>query len=280
MRKPALFARPELRIASAPAELQSLARLGSWAAAAATCLLVVAFATRTETGHRRLADAYGNITGAKQIAELERDNQRDRQLRQAEAEARRLSEALRQLSDDRDRLVVRLTAVERNFEDVTGSINQLRSLPKVQSPKEPSDDAGPASDAQAEPAASTPPPLDVAPVATIPVPNAERKPAAAQAPAALAPPTRSEFGVDLGGGPTIASLRNSWNQIRRQHGAMLEGLRPVVAVRDGRGGQAELRLVLGPIANAAHAAKLCTALAGAGLSCQPATFEGQRLAAR
>jgi hypothetical protein len=91
---------------------------------------------------------------------------------------------------------------------------------------------------------------------------------------------KGEFGVDLGGGPTLTSLRTSWERIRRNHANLLDGLRPLIAVRDGRGGQVELRLIVGPIGNAANAAKLCAVLAAAGLSCQPAMFEGQRLALR
>jgi hypothetical protein len=42
----------------------------------------------------------------------------------------------------------------------------------------------------------------------------------------------------------------------------------------------ELRLVVGPLANAATAARLCAALANAGTTCQPTVFDGQRLAIR
>ena len=92
--------------------------------------------------------------------------------------------------------------------------------------------------------------------------------------------TRSEFGVDIGGGPTLASLRVAWDRIKRSHASLLDGLRPVIGVRDNRGGQVELRLIVGPIANAAAAARMCASLAAAGLSCQPTMFEGQRLALR
>lgn len=91
---------------------------------------------------------------------------------------------------------------------------------------------------------------------------------------------RTEFGVDLGGAPSVASLRNSWERIRRNHSSSLEGLRPVIGIREGRGGQVELRLVVGPISNAGNAAKLCATLARTGMSCQPTIFEGQRLASR
>jgi hypothetical protein len=92
--------------------------------------------------------------------------------------------------------------------------------------------------------------------------------------------TKAEFGVDIGGGPTLASLRGAWDRARRNHARLLDGLRPVIAVRDGRGGQIELRLVVGPVGNPAAASQLCNALAAAGLSCQPSAFEGQRLSQR
>jgi hypothetical protein len=112
-------------------------------------------------------------------------------------------------------------------------------------------------------------------------PQAASPQAAAPAPEPLeGVSTRTEFGVDLGGAPNVASLRAAWDRIRRIHGTQLEGLRPVIGIRDGRAGQVELRLVVGPITNAGAAAKLCAMLANAGLSCQPTTFEGQRLALR
>ena len=43
-------------------------------------------------------------------------------------------------------------------------------------------------------------------------------------------------------------------------------------------GAIELRLVVGPLPNASIAARLCAALSAAGQSCQPAVFDGQRLA--
>ena len=45
-----------------------------------------------------------------------------------------------------------------------------------------------------------------------------------------------------------------------------------------RPGGVELRLVAGPLANASLAARLCGAFANTGAACQPAVFDGQRLA--
>ena len=61
--------------------------------------------------------------------------------------------------------------------------------------------------------------------------------------------------------------------------AVLDGLRPVMNIRDsGKPGAFELRLVAGPLGNAGAAARLCAMLSAAGLTCQPAVFDGQRLA--
>jgi len=60
---------------------------------------------------------------------------------------------------------------------------------------------------------------------------------------------------------------------------VLEGLRPLIMVREGpKPGAIELRLVAGPLANASIAARLCAAFSAAGQTCQPAVFDGQRLA--
>ena len=88
-------------------------------------------------------------------------------------------------------------------------------------------------------------------------------------------PRRREFGerfaLDVG-------------MLRTKHAQLLNGLWPIMSVRDrakpGTPGTVELRLVAGPLPNAAHAARLCAAFAGLGVACQPAVFDGQRLALR
>jgi hypothetical protein len=78
----------------------------------------------------------------------------------------------------------------------------------------------------------------------------------------------------------MEALRTRWQQFRNQHGPIMEGLRPVVAVQDGRQGAVELRLVVGPLSNANAATRLCATLSAAGVNCKPAVFDGQRLAVR
>lgn len=260
----------------------ALSHLGLWGGIAAACLLVVAISTRTETGQTRLAAAYAALTGNTEVEDRQ-TAERERRIE----EARRTAETIRNLTQDRDRLLARMTALERNYEDVTGSIGKLANAARP-----------PAEPAVAPP---TPAPVATAPAATpasvagapasAPAPVASTKPAAAPAPAAIAVSPaalepqepvsgKGEFGVDIGGAPTLAAMRTAWERIRRNHANLLEGLRPVIAVRDGRGGQVDLRLIVGPIGNAAAASKLCASLAAAGLSCQPTVFEGQRLASR
>lgn len=262
----------------------ALFRVGLWGGTAAACLLAVALATRTETGQSRLASAYG--TGGSAEVSSGPHSPRD-----SDVEARRMAETIRNLSEDRDRLLVRMTALERNYEDVTGSIGKLAKAGRPPAAAVPQPPA-PATDAE-PPVASVPiqAPATVAPAAAEPEPLAKpaampppaKKPAAVAATPAAPEPAeplsaRTEFGVDIGGGPNLTALRGSWDRIRRNHASLLTGLRPVISVRDRAGGGVELRLIVGPIPNAAAAARLCASLATAGLSCQPTMFEGQRLA--
>ena len=93
--------------------------------------------------------------------------------------------------------------------------------------------------------------------------------------------SRVEFGVDLGGAPTVEGLRTLWNNAKTRHATLLESLRPIVAIRESaRPGSVELRLVVGPLPSAALAQRMCVVITATGSVCQPAVFDGQRLAMR
>ncbi len=249
------------------ADFGALVHLGVWGGVAAACLLVVAIASRTDTGQTRLASAYANWTGQRTEAEHRQRAERKRQ----SDEARRMAESIRDLTEDRDRLLARMAVLERSYEDVTGSIGKLANAGG--SPP----GSAPIAAAAAAAPLTTPTPLAVANApATAPAATAAPAQPEPQEPVAA----KSAFGVDIAGGANMAALRTAWDRLRRNHSAHLDGLHPVIAVRDGRGGHVELRLVAGPIANAATAARLCASLAAAGLSCQPTAFDGQRLAVR
>ena len=257
-----------------------LARLGVWVGLATVAVLTAVLTARTETGVRRIATLLSPapaepVRSAKGPAPQIANRQFDQ-----ETEQRRLAEAVRTLAADRDRLAARLNTLERNVEDVTGSIGpaakapQLPGIPTIPAP-------GASATAPAPPAAAPGAAAPQNPAAAAPSQNrvaaghlVTNNPAAAESVA-----TKTEFGVDLGGNATIDGLRTMWSNLKATQPAMLEGLRPVIAIREGaKPGSMELRLVAGPLANASIAARLCAALAAAGQSCQPTVFDGQRLA--
>jgi hypothetical protein len=93
-------------------------------------------------------------------------------------------------------------------------------------------------------------------------------------------PAAAGLGVDIGGAANYEGLRTLWRSTRNSDPALLEELYPVVTVREnGKTHGVDLRLVIGPIADAEAASRLCTSLAEAHHYCQPVAFEGQRLSA-
>ena len=186
-------------------------------------------------------------------------------------EGRRLAETVRVLAADRERLLDRVATLEQGLDGITGSIARVEKA--VKTPAE-------AVSVVAEPA---PPPSPPEPEVTSSVPPWANVPL--QVPMPPQPPVSSvskpEFGLDLSSASTVEALRTAWNAALRRHGPLLEGLHPVVQMRERpRPGAVEVRLIAGPIPNAATAARLCTAMTAAGAICAPALFDGQRLAGR
>jgi len=246
-----------------------LARLGVWIGLATVAVLTALLTAHTETGIRRIA---GLLTpAASEPVRVAKGpvQPANRQFDQ-EAEQRRMSEAIRVLAADRDRLLARIGALERNLDDVTGSIPPASANPPAPSPSI---------------VAAAPPPV-AAPRAVQPnaaAPNQNRVAVGHLATGAPGPTesvaTKTEFGVDVGGNASIEGLRTLWTALKAGQPALFEGLRPLITVREGqKPGAIELRLVAGPLPNASIAARLCAALSAAGQSCQPAVFDGQRLA--
>ena len=255
-----------------------LARLGVWIGLATVAVLTAVLTARTESGIRRIATLLSPaqvepMRSAKGPAPQIANRQFDQ-----EAEQRRLGETVRTLAADRDRLAARLYTLERNIEHVTGSIGPAAKAPQL--PSIPAIPA-PSATAPAPPAAA---PGSSAPQTAAPAAPSQNRVAAGHLAtnnptAAESVATKTEFGVDLGGNATIDGLRTMWSNLKATQPAMLEGLRPVITIREGaKSGSMELRLVAGPLANASIAARLCAALAAAGTSCQPTVFDGQRLA--
>ncbi len=89
------------------------------------------------------------------------------------------------------------------------------------------------------------------------------------------PAPRTEFGVDLGTANTVEGLRGLWPKLSKTQKA-LKGLQPIIMIKEN-GNATQLRLVAGPIADAAAAAKVCAALGSADRGCEASVYDGQRL---
>jgi hypothetical protein len=89
------------------------------------------------------------------------------------------------------------------------------------------------------------------------------------------PVARTEFGVDLGGANTLEGLRGLWRKLSKTQKA-LKGLQPIVMVKE-TGSATQLRLVAGPVNDAAAAARICATLGSADRNCETSVYEGQRL---
>ena len=102
---------------------------------------------------------------------------------------------------------------------------------------------------------------------------------ASAAEAKTEPQPKVEIGIDLGPALSMARLRTRWDAFRKSQGPAADGMRPLVSVREtAQNKPVEMRLVVGPLADVSAAAQLCASLAGSQFPCQPAVFDGQRLA--
>ncbi len=90
---------------------------------------------------------------------------------------------------------------------------------------------------------------------------------------------RTEFGVDVGSANSIAGLRALWRGLLKSRAnAPLAALHPIIVIREGtRGLGMQLRLVAGPLRDAAAAAKICAVMSENNRACDTAVFDGQRL---
>jgi hypothetical protein len=91
---------------------------------------------------------------------------------------------------------------------------------------------------------------------------------------------RTEFGVDVGGANSLPGLRALWRGLlKSRSNAALTKLRPIIVIKEGSNGLGmQLRLVAGPISDAAAAADVCAAIIENDRACAITVFEGQRLA--
>jgi hypothetical protein len=124
--------------------------------------------------------------------------------------------------------------------------------------------------------ASTPPTPEV--VASAPPAAAEDAPAATESLPKLSV-QRTEFGVDVGGANSVGGLRALWRGLlKSRSNAPLAALRPIIVIKENNTGLGmQLRLVAGPLTDAAAAAKICAGMLANERPCETTVFEGQRL---
>ena len=276
-----------------PINVRGLLRLAAWGcAAAAALMLAVLSASMGSKGVTVASPGTGDLprpslqvpAATVQLAPRPTDDKATRQL----------SEAVSGLAADRDRLVARIATIERNLEDVAGSIKQqqqaapppapppVAALPAV-APTPAATPPAPRAQAQPEvaapPSAPTMPPgaNAVAPGAIAP-PPAARVAKLPEAPEGEPGKSRSvDFAVDIGGATTFEGLRALWSSVRGATADLFDDLHPMVAVRESKSRGLDLRLVVGPIASTEAATRMCATLLAARRYCQMTIFEGQPL---
>jgi hypothetical protein len=124
-------------------------------------------------------------------------------------------------------------------------------------------------------------PLNTTPAAPAPETVASVSPAEQDSSEATDPKVavpRTEFAVDVGSANSIGGLRALWRGLLKSNTSLAE-LRPIIVVKEGRTGLGiQLRLVAGPLGDAAAAAKICAGLIENQRTCETTVFDGQRLA--
>ncbi|MBX9827849.1 MAG: hypothetical protein K2Y27_22970 [Xanthobacteraceae bacterium] len=293
-------------------------RIFVWGTVAAVSLTLAIFAGSTEAGSDRARHAALQLrevvmpSGVKPAKPLDAVEGRKlaETVRVLAADRERLLARIATLENNVDDITGSIKRVERAARPVPTTIEQPFSPvtalpPQPPLPAKPQPALAAAPPAQAPPTVAAPPPPVTAamPPARLPpeqvtasiTPQHDSRdnaldqtqdaaPAAPEtAPAQAATPpnrvTRRQFGLDLGGAATEDALRPVWTTALRRHNALLQSLRPLVLSRaHPRGGGVEYRLIAGPIANAAKAARYCAAITGTGGVCQPTMYDGQKLA--
>lgn len=239
-------------------------RLAFWGigAVGAVTIAVLAHQSHVDTRQDRAA-----------IADLaRRSEQIQASARESRNDIRRLTAAIDTLNGDRDRLFARATALEQGLDSVTGLIARRNAAapPPTAAPPPSSGRAAPA------PPASTP---EARPETAITTPDITGSIPTEPTPAApeVAVP-RTAFAVDLGGANSIDGLRNLWRRLTAAHRAVLAGLQPAITLEERKvPAGVQLRLIAGPLDNAARAVAICAAVATRHQSCATTVFTGPKL---
>jgi hypothetical protein len=299
-------------------DMRPLLRIGVWGVCAVVALSGVVFAGRTDVGAERAQLALATLREAPREIVTHPSNLLAARGTADDAETKRLTEAVRKLTADRDRLSTRVATLEQNLNDLTGSISRAQpsaqngaaapaaarpddktaafpppAPPDVVSPSSSGGDTRSIAPPADQPAAATAAPAPttrqsrmatIQSYVTSSAPPVASGPSESQVatttPDTAAPPADTPangFAIDLGTATNVNTLRAHWGSVKAAHPAILDGMRPLVSVRQGRPGFTEFHLVAGPIADADAAAKVCQLLVAARVQCRPSSFDGQRL---
>ncbi|HEY7552657.1 MAG TPA: SPOR domain-containing protein, partial [Hyphomicrobiaceae bacterium] len=84
-----------------------------------------------------------------------------------------------------------------------------------------------------------------------------------------------KLAVQLATGPSLHGLRASWGQLAQQHGDALATLKPRIVAPRAKNGS--YRLIAGPVATEADAARICSQLGAAPATCFATPYGGTPL---
>jgi hypothetical protein len=264
--------------------MAGLWRQAGWGLAAIAALFVAVLSTRDEAAMQRVSTL---LVSLNVIPAPPPKHQFD-----PEFAARQLAQALRGLADDRDRLATRLTALEHDMGDMTGSIKKQIEAVKAEKSEPPWPDEVPPVPmtpadiaAMIKTASPTPAPADAASAPPAGPPTAAANPSPPSQLAAVASPSSADatpaaapYGADIGTASTMKALHARWKWLRTAHPALFDGLQPLVSLKQNpRTNRAELHLIVGPYTNADAAEQFCDFIVPFHLTCEPAMFDGSRL---
>jgi len=263
-----------------PPTWQNLWRQAGWGLAAAAALGIAVLTGRDDAATQKVAALLSSMSlGPPPPLPHQFD---------AETAARQLAQAMRGLADDRDRLASRINSVERDMREMTGLIKQQIEVAKAEAIRT-------AKQTAPWPDSAPPVPMTMADVAAMVKTVSPAPSGAAEMPSATASANATDtaervspdataslgqaYGVDLGTASTMKTLNHRWTSLRAAHPQLFEGIQPLVSVKQNpRTGRTELHLVIGPYSNADAAAQFCDYVVPFHMNCQPAMFDGSRLA--
>jgi len=260
--------------------------LCGWGGATALALIAFAITSQTKTASERLRLIFA-INEPTAVAQM------PPRVAQLEVETQFLTEQMRALAADRDRMGGRIALLESTIDDMTGAIKkQAAATAALAAKTAPPPASAPATTlstvtnrAAGGAASATSNTNSSAVQSDAPAPSAEAVPlpptrvAAAPATNEPDPPVSSpsEFGLDLGGATTMDGVRQRWITVKANFGPLLSGMHPLAA-REHRPGSTGYRLVVGPLPNSAAATSLCAHFTAARTACRSAKFDGEQIA--